>query len=45
MKVIDEIRNWKGKPKELVTFLTDNIKKDEKLFCQVIEIPRVVGFF
>ena len=38
MKVIDEIRNWKGKPKELVAFLTESIGKDEKLFSQVIEI-------
>jgi hypothetical protein len=38
MKVIDETRNWKGKPKELVAFLTESIGKDEKLFSQVIEI-------
>ena len=38
MKVIDEIRNWKGKPKELVAFLTESIRRDEKLFFQVIEI-------
>ena len=38
MKVIDEIRNWKGKPKELVAFLTESIRRDEKLFSQVIEI-------
>jgi len=38
MKLIDEIRNWKGKPKELVTFLTESIEKDGKLFSQLIEI-------
>ena len=38
MKVIDEIRNWKSKPKELVAFLTESIRRDEKLFSQVIEI-------
>jgi hypothetical protein len=38
MNVTDEIRNWKGKPKELVAFLTDSIEKDEKLFAQLIEI-------
>jgi len=38
MKVIEEIRSWEGKPKELVVFLTESIKKDEKLFSQLIEI-------
>ena len=38
MNVTDEIRNWKDKPKELVTFLTESIEKDEKLFSQLIEI-------
>jgi hypothetical protein len=38
MKLIDEIRNWKGKPKELVAFLTESIENDEKLFSQLIEI-------
>jgi hypothetical protein len=38
MEVVDEIRNWKGKPKELVTFLTESVEKDEKLFSQLIEI-------
>ena len=38
MKVLDDIRNWKGKPKELVAFLTERIEKDEKLFSQMIEI-------
>lgn len=38
MKVIEEIRNWEGKPKELVAFLTESIKKDENLFSQLIEV-------
>ena len=38
MKLIEEIRNWKGKPKELVAFLTNKIKKDKKLFSQLIEV-------
>jgi hypothetical protein len=38
MNVIAEIRNWKGKPKELVAFLTESIEKDQKLFSQLIEI-------
>jgi hypothetical protein len=37
MHVTDEIRNGKGKPKELVAFLTESIEKDEKLFSQLIE--------
>jgi DUF1680 family protein len=36
MHVTDEIRNWKGK-KELVSFLTEIIEKDAKLFSQLIE--------
>jgi len=38
MKVIEEIRNWEGKPKELVAFLTESIREDEKLFSQLVEI-------
>ena len=37
MKVINEIRNWKDKPKELVAYLTKNIE-DGKLFSQLIQI-------
>jgi hypothetical protein len=37
MRVIEEIRNWEGKPKELVAFLTESIRKNEKLFSQLIE--------
>ena len=40
MKILEEIRSWKGKPKELVAFLTESIEKDEKLFSQLIEILR-----
>jgi hypothetical protein len=38
MNVTDEIRNWEGKPKEQVAFLTESIAKDKKLFAQLIEI-------
>ena len=38
MEIIEEIRNQNRKPKELVAFLADSIKKDEKLFLQLIEI-------
>jgi hypothetical protein len=38
MKVIDEMGNWKGKPKELVAFLAESVEKDGKLFSQLIEI-------
>jgi hypothetical protein len=38
IKVIDEVRNRKGKPKELAAFLTESIEKDEKLFSQLIDI-------
>jgi len=37
MKIIEEIRNWKGKPKELVAFLAKSVKDDKKLFAQLIE--------
>ena len=36
MKVIDEVREWKGKPKELVTFLTKSVK-DTTLFAQLVD--------
>lgn len=38
MKVIDEIRNWKDKPKELVAYLTRSIEEDGKLFSQLVQI-------
>jgi hypothetical protein len=38
MNVTDEMRNWNGKPKELVAFLTESIEKDKKLFSELIEI-------
>jgi len=37
-KVLGEIRNWKGKPKELVAFLAESIEEDGKLFSQLIEV-------
>jgi hypothetical protein len=40
VRVLEEIRNWDGKPKELVAFLTERIEKDGKLFPQLIEILR-----
>jgi len=38
MNVTDEVKNWKGKPKELVAFLTESTEQDQKLFSQLIEI-------
>lgn len=38
MNVLDEIRKWKGKPKDLVAFLAESIEKDAKLFSQLIEV-------
>jgi len=32
LNIAEEMRNWKGKPKELVAFLTESIEKDERLF-------------
>jgi hypothetical protein len=37
MKILDEIRGWKGKPKELVIFLTKSVKEDKTLFAQLVE--------
>ena len=37
MKILEEIREWKGKPKELVTFLTKSVKEDKKLFAQLVD--------
>jgi len=38
VKVLHEIRTWRGKPKELVAFLAERIEKDGKLFSQLIEV-------
>ena len=38
MEIAEEIKNWKGKPKELVTFLTEKIAADHALFPQVIKL-------
>ncbi len=37
MKVLDEIRGWRGKPKELVIFLTKSVKEDNTLFVQLVD--------
>ncbi|MCJ7769995.1 hypothetical protein MUP37_00285 [Candidatus Bathyarchaeota archaeon] len=37
MNIIEEMRYWKGKPKELVTFLTNNVKEDRTLFTQLVD--------
>jgi hypothetical protein len=38
MELINEIKNWEGKPKELVEFLTQDVVKNEEIFSQLIEI-------
>lgn len=38
MKITDEMKSWKGKPKELVAFLARSIEKDERLLPQLMEI-------
>jgi hypothetical protein len=38
MNISEEIKNWNGKPKELVTFLTQNIKEDEILFSPLVDL-------
>jgi len=37
VQILEEIRNWKGKPKELVIFLSEKVKKDKKLFNQLAD--------
>jgi hypothetical protein len=37
MKILEEIREWKGKPKELVAFLVKNVKEDKTLFAQLVD--------
>jgi hypothetical protein len=37
MKILEEIRGWKGKPKELVIFLTKSVKEDKTLFAQLVD--------
>jgi len=37
LNVLEEMKNWKGKPKELVLFLTENVKKNPALFAQLVE--------
>jgi hypothetical protein len=38
LNITTEIKNWGGKPKDLVIFLADNIQKDKTLFPQLIEL-------
>lgn len=38
IKLIDEMRNWKNKPKELVAYLTESIEEDGKLYSQLVQI-------
>jgi hypothetical protein len=38
MEIVAEIRNWNGKPKELVNNLAQSILNNEELFPQTIEI-------
>jgi len=40
LQVIEEIRNWKGKPKELVVFLVDKSIAHPEVFRQVVEATR-----
>jgi len=37
MKILEKIRSSDKKPKELVAYLAEEIKKDESLFSQIIE--------
>lgn len=37
MQIIEEIRNSKRKPKELVAYLADRVKRDKSLFDQLLE--------
>ena len=37
MSIIAEIRAWKGKPKELVTFLEQRVTDDSALFAQLVD--------
>jgi hypothetical protein len=40
MNIVEEMHRWKGKPKELVTFLTNNVKEDRTLFAQLVDCLR-----
>lgn len=40
MAIAGEIRGWKGKPKDLVAFLTEKIANNPALFPELIEILR-----
>ena len=38
MEIIEEIKNWKGKPKELIIYLTEEINTNNTLFPQIINL-------
>jgi len=38
MTISDDIKNWEGKPKELVEFLTQKVMKDKKSFSQLVDL-------
>ena len=37
MNILEEIRAWKGKPKELVVFLVKSVRDDKTLFAQLVD--------
>lgn len=37
LKIVDEIRGWAGKPKELIAFLTKSVEEDKSLFAQLVD--------
>jgi len=39
--IAEDIRGWKGKPKELVAYLTEKIAGNTELFPEVIELLKV----
>ncbi len=43
MNIASEIRNWKGKPKDLVVFLSQKASEDQALVSQVIELLKSGG--
>lgn len=38
MAVADEIKNWQGKPKELIVFISDKIVKEDRDFPQILKL-------
>ena len=41
LDVLDEMKNWNNKPKELISYLSENVKKNPALFPQLIEILKI----